>query len=239
MADRFRTHKVLLAGHSLGGTFAAIFAALQPREVRALVLVEAPLHFVPGAGALGSLVSLSPWVPNALQTAGRRISGSLISGLGLATDPTEFLAARWLDALASTADPGALAAHLRVVHWALDELPVSARLFSDVAGRLCRDDQFYRGALTVSGRRAAPDRLETPVLAVLEPHSRLVPPQSVLPVLQATSGPWTVCWHQEEAPGVAFRHVGALVGCDAHRRLWPKILRWARAVWEGGSGEGC
>jgi pimeloyl-ACP methyl ester carboxylesterase len=40
----------VLAGHSLGGTFAAMFASLRPERVRGLVLVDAPLASGPGHG---------------------------------------------------------------------------------------------------------------------------------------------------------------------------------------------
>lgn len=239
MSERCGTRNVLLAGHSLGGTLAAIFAALQPREVQGLVLLEGPLRFAPGAGALGSLATLAPWIPAAARPGCRKIPGSLLSALGVPADPAEFLTARWLDALASGADADALRAHLRVVHWTLDELPMSARLFGDIVGRLFRGNEFERGRLTVNGRAAAPDRLDMPVLAVLEPESRLVPPRSVLPVLRATSGPWTVCWHREKAAGAALRHVGALVGSDAHRILWPRILCWSREIWDDKRTAGC
>jgi hypothetical protein len=86
---------------------------------------------------------------------------------------------------------------------------------------------------TSAGRRAAVDGLAMPVLAVLDPHSRLVPPGSVLPSLAQAGGSATVLRHREEGAGIAFGHVGALVGCQAHRRLWPEVLRWCRAVWEG------
>ena len=65
------------------------------------------------------------------------------------------------------------------------------------------------------------------------PHGRLVPPRSVLPVLEKTAGPRTIHWHAERVPGAALRHVGALVGREAHRVLWPSVLRWASAVWQG------
>ena len=54
---------VLLGGHSLGGTLAAVFAALHPGRVRGLMLVEAPLQSRPrgrpprplgGSGTLGA-----------------------------------------------------------------------------------------------------------------------------------------------------------------------------------------
>jgi polyhydroxyalkanoate synthase len=239
MLHRFRARRLLLAGHSLGGTLAAIFAALHPRVVRGLLLLEAPLRFGPGAGALGSLAALASWVPDASRAGEHRIPGSLISALGVAADPVEFLTGRWLDGLACAADPEALAAHLRVVHWALDELAMPGRLFGEMTARLCRDDQFHRGVLRIAGRHAAPRRLDMPVLAVLDPGSRLVPPRSVLSVLQAAGGVRTLYWHREEAAGSALRHVGALVGSNAHRYLWPRIVRWSHVVWEGKRIPGC
>jgi polyhydroxyalkanoate synthase len=100
ISQGFGARGVLLAGHSLGGTLAAIFAALHPREVRGLLLVEAPLRFGPGVGALGSMAACAPWAPEAAYGADREIPGSLISALGVAADPTEFLTGRWLDGLA-------------------------------------------------------------------------------------------------------------------------------------------
>src|SRR3954453_19958082 len=47
----------VLAGHSLGGTLAAITAARYPDRVHALVLVESPLRFGADAGALAPLVA--------------------------------------------------------------------------------------------------------------------------------------------------------------------------------------
>jgi polyhydroxyalkanoate synthase len=50
-----------LMGHSLGGTLAAIHAALNPQGVRGLVLLGAPLCFQPGvSGFRDALVSLVP-----------------------------------------------------------------------------------------------------------------------------------------------------------------------------------
>lgn len=221
----------LLAGHSLGGTLAAIFATLHPERVRGLVLVEAPLRFGPEGGALGALAAAAPAAPELVSRAFGIVPGSAISALGVAADPIEFLPARWLDALASAFDAESAAAHLRVVRWTLDELAMPGRLFEEVAGRLCRDDAFARGKLAVAGRPARPERARMPVLAVLDPTSRLVPPASVLAVLKMAGRAATVLHHREDEAGIALRHVGALIGRAAHERLWPAILDWARAVW--------
>ena len=50
-----------LMGHSLGGTLAAIFCALEQQSVRGLVLLGAPLCFAPGSSQFrDALVSLFP-----------------------------------------------------------------------------------------------------------------------------------------------------------------------------------
>lgn len=50
--------KAFLAGHSLGGTLAAIFASLHPERVRGLIELEGPMAF--GAGALETAASRAP-----------------------------------------------------------------------------------------------------------------------------------------------------------------------------------
>jgi pimeloyl-ACP methyl ester carboxylesterase len=50
----------VLAGHSLGGTFATIFAARHPERVLALILLEAPLSFSGDAGVIADLIRVGP-----------------------------------------------------------------------------------------------------------------------------------------------------------------------------------
>ena len=50
--------RVIVAGHSLGGTLAAIFASLHPDRVRALVELEGPIEF--GEGTIEALVASVP-----------------------------------------------------------------------------------------------------------------------------------------------------------------------------------
>src|SRR3546814_8195926 len=49
-----------VAGHSLGGTLAAIFASLNPDRVRGLVLVDAPLSFGEAGDPLAQTIAMMP-----------------------------------------------------------------------------------------------------------------------------------------------------------------------------------
>jgi polyhydroxyalkanoate synthase len=214
----------ILAGHSLGGTLATIFASLHPEHVRSLILLEAPLDFSgEDAGSIADRIRIAP------PTEGlRKVSnypGTLLNALSLAASPSSFLWWRWRDLLLSASDAAALRVHLLVERWILDEYAMPSALFADVVD-LYREDRFMRGMLRIKGQTAAPRGVTMPVLAVVDRESDLVPPNSVMPFLDALPNRnWTLM-HYEGDTGVALRHVGVLAGRNAHRILWPKILAW-------------
>jgi polyhydroxyalkanoate synthase len=217
--------RVLLAGHSLGGTLAAICAALYPDRVRGLVLLEAPVKFGAAAGAFAPLLAAAP-PAGALRAILGDVPGSFLDLASVMASPASFLWARWFDRFASAGDAEALRTHLRVERWTLDEFPLPGRLFEEVVEWLYREDRFMNGNLRVGGRIAAPEALDMPLLSVIDPHSVIIPAASVLPFHRAvrSAEKRLFCYHGER--GVALQHVGVLVGRNAHRRLWPQILRW-------------
>jgi len=215
----------ILAGHSLGGTFATIFASLHPERVRALILLEAPLSFAGDAGAIAELIRIGPTTETL-----RKVSaypGTVLNALSLAASPESFLWWRWRDRLLSAGDPAALRTHLLVERWTLDEYAMPSALFADVVA-LYREDRFMRGTLRIKGQTAAPSNVTMPVLAVVDPDSDVVPPSSVIPFLDALPDRNWILLHYEGDTGIALRHVGVLAGRNAHRILWPEILAWIR-----------
>jgi polyhydroxyalkanoate synthase len=217
--------RAILAGHSLGGTFAAICATLAPERLCGLVLLEAPLAFGAEGGPLARAAAAGPGAPLAAG-GGAPLAGSAIDLLAVAAVPDEFVWRPRADLALSLADPLALAVHLRVVRWALDERAMPARLFAEVVGRLYREDRLRHGTLELGGLRTGLGRLSVPTLAVVAPAGRVVPPGSVRAGLAAAPrAPARVLEHAE-AGGAALPHLAPLVAPAAHRRLWPAILDW-------------
>jgi poly[(R)-3-hydroxyalkanoate] polymerase subunit PhaC len=212
----------IVVGHSLGGTLAAIAAALNPNSVNKLVLIEAPLRFGDKTGAL---------LPVALEARGMRpsapglIPGSLLNMGSVSAAPDEFVFGLWMDAWSSLSDSGALSIHARVVRWSLDEFAPSAGLVSAVADLLYTQDLFARDQLCLLGRLACSGALHRiPVAAIVDHTSRLIPPISTLDPLRSP----TVFVYEPEV-GVGLQHVGPLVGRRAHRDIWPRVIEWMRA----------
>ncbi len=225
IAEESGEERLFLMGHSLGGTLAAIFAALHPERVRGLVLLGAPVHFGQGVDALSSLVAVSPPACRLTSLLGN-VPGSILDVAAFLAAPGTFEGARWVDWLASLPDAEAWRMHMRVERWTMDELPMPRRLFEEVVEWLYREDRLLRGGLMLGGRLAAPGSVEAPLLSVVDPACSVVPPQSVLPFHEAVSSSnKRLLWYRGDT-GVALQHVGMLVGRNAHRYLWPEILRW-------------
>jgi polyhydroxyalkanoate synthase len=217
--------QAFLAGHSLGGTLAAIFGALHPERVKGLILLGSPLGFGSSSGILASFVAASPRTSFLTATLGN-IPGSFLSIVSGMIAPVPLRFDRWLDWLKSLPDRHARSTHLRVVHWTLEEMPMAQHLFEEVVEELYREDRFVSGTLRVGGKLALPEQVTAPVLSVVDARCQLVPPQSVVPFHQAIRHPDSQLLWYEGDTGVALQHVGMLVGRQAHLHIWLQAIRW-------------
>jgi polyhydroxyalkanoate synthase len=192
-----------------------------------LILLEAPTAFV-HAGAFAPLTAILPAVDRSHLAA--VVPGSLIDLASVTASPVSFIARRWLDGLASAGDLRATLNHLRVERWTLDELPVSATLLVEVVDQLYRKDRFMRGTLSIAGRAANPLALAMPVLNVMRPDSLVIPPGMIRPFHEKIPSRNKRLLRYDGENGVALRHIGVLVGPQAHREVWPRVLEWATEV---------
>ncbi len=218
--------KPFLMGHSLGGTLAAIYAALAPQSVRGLVLLGTPLCFRPGTSRFrDAIVSMAPTSLSEINA----VPGSLVSQLSALASPETFVWSRIGDAALSIADPRASNLHARIERWTMDEVPLPGRLIHEILQWLYREDRFCRGALAVRDRTIGPSCLQLPTLAVVNTADELAPPASVLPFTDAMPGHDV---HVIEYPGeigVGLQHLAILVGRQAYARVWPEIVSWLNA----------
>jgi poly[(R)-3-hydroxyalkanoate] polymerase subunit PhaC len=215
--------KPFLAGHSLGGTLAAIFAAAAPESIRGLVLLGAPLCFQPETSRFrDALVSLAP----AGMSETEPFPGSLISHMSAMASPATFIWSRLMDAALSIADHQALDIHARVERWALDEVPLPGKLVHQIIDWLYRENRFCRGALQAGTTLIGPSSLSAPTLAVVNTADDVAPVASVKPFIDAMpAGNARMIAYPGEV-GVGLQHLAILVGRQAQARVWPQIISW-------------
>lgn len=101
-----------------------------------------------------------------------------------------------------------------------------SRLFEETLALLYREDRFARNSLEIGPEVTGIAKLRTPVLAILNPMSRVVPPASTMLGLQERPGLDVRILLHEGSRGSALEHVGPLVSRRAHEELWPNVLSW-------------
>jgi polyhydroxyalkanoate synthase subunit PhaC len=221
------TTRVILAAHSLGGTLAAIFASLHPESVRALVELEGPMQFTPEAGALETAVARGPPRNTAMAGIGN-VAGSFLDFACIESDSRTFLSEPWTDWSRSLASARSIRTHCYVRRWTLSETPMPRRLFEEVVDKLYRHDRFAAGTLNIGTRRADPRTITAPILGVMNPRSRIVPPVSMEAYLTRTGSDDVRLIEYRGDVGIVLQHLGLLVGEKAHKRIWPQVLIWMR-----------
>jgi polyhydroxyalkanoate synthase len=215
-----------LAGHSLGGTLAAIYGALGQQSVQGLVLLSAPLCFQPGVSRFrDAIVAMAPSHLSDTDV----VPGSLLSQLSAVASPETFVWSRWWDAARSSADPLAWEIHARVERWALDEVALPGRLVHQMFEWLYRENRLCRGTLQIGQMTVGPSGLRLPTLAVVNTADEIAPLASVMPFFDAMPGADVRVIEVPGEVGVGLQHLGVLVGRQAYARVWPEIVSWLKA----------
>jgi polyhydroxyalkanoate synthase len=224
--DEVHGERPFLIGHSLGGTLAAIFCALEPLSVQGLVLLSAPLSFEPASSRFrDALVSI---VPSKLADSGI-VAGSLLSEVSAAASPNTFLWSRWLDAGLSLADSYAMDTHARVERWALDEVALPGKLVNQILQDLYRENRLWRGTLSARGRAVGPSDLSVPTLAIVNSADEIAPLAAVTPFVDKMSTKDTRVIEFPGEVGVGLQHLAILAGRQAYAVVWPEIMSWLKS----------
>ena len=226
IADETEGKKLFLVGHSLGGTLAAIAAALQPKSIRGLALLAVPLCFEPGRSQFAdAIASMDP----STLTEAEVVPGSFLSQISAVASPETFIWSRMRDAALSLADPVAVGIHARVERWALDEVPLPGRLVYQIFQWLYRENRFCHGILRVGGRTIGPSDVDVPTIAVVNIADEIANPASIQPFLDAMPTRDVRLIEYPGESGVALQHVAVLVGRKARAVVWPQIAAWLMA----------
>ena len=210
-----------VAGHSLGGTLAAILAARRPERVAALVLLEAPLRFGAAAGSFARLVAATPAAT--LETVARGgVPGAFLDQVSALAAPREFTLERRLDLLRSISGSAASPTPGRCARTCAC---CAGRATSSACPARCSATSSSGSTATTPSPAGPGDRRRAgrarhaarTVDDVFAPRSAVIPPSSVVPVHEAAASPDKLLLEYGGDVGVALQHVGVLVGRTAPR----------------------
>jgi polyhydroxyalkanoate synthase len=209
--------KVALVGYSMGATLAAIYAALRPETVAALVNIAGPIDFSE-SGRLGAMVDPRWFDAEAIASAGNISALQMQSGF-LALRPAHALS-RWVRAMDEVHDSDARAATAALEAWANDTIPFPAAAYVTYIQELYQENRLVRGEHRVRGVRVDLSRITCPHLSVVADRDGVCPASSTTALGDHTRS--TV----KDVMTIPGGHVGAVTGAEASTELYPHLVAW-------------
>ncbi|MCS0788122.1 alpha/beta fold hydrolase [Cytobacillus firmus] len=183
-----KAEEITVMGFCLGGTFAAIYAAIADEPVKNLVLSVAPVDFsiVPVFDKWAEELRNGDWSLDSIFEAWGLIpSFAIKSGMRLFTSPIYY--SPYLSLLARADDEAYASRWKRFSQWTDGHIPFAGAALKQINYDLLKENKLVNGTLTVGERKAVLSNIKANLLAVASDHDRLVPKEQIFPVMNLTS----------------------------------------------------
>jgi polyhydroxyalkanoate synthase len=208
-----------LFGYCMGGTMAAMYAALHPERLRNLVCLTAPFDFS-DTGLYGIWLEDRHFDPERLAAAFGNIPADLIDTGNMMLRPVvNYVGANvtmW-DRLLAGKD---MTSFLALNKWVKDGVAFPGAAFVQWITQFYQQNLLIKGEITVKGEPVDLSRIRVPLLNIAGEQDHIATPGQVAPLNEAAS---SLDKTYLLLPG---GHVAMLVGQGAQRGLWPKVLAW-------------
>ncbi len=207
--------KVHLFGYCMGGTLAAIYAALHPDKVQSLTAVAAPVAF-DRAGMMADWLRAGHFNINAMVDATGVVPASLLQASFQLLRPTLPLA-KGVNLIDRAWNDKFLDGFLALETWANDNVGLPGEFYRRYVSDLYQADGLANKNLVVSGHKVDLAAIAAPVLAVTFGFDSIAPAASCEPLLQ-----WS---HSARKEHVVFdgSHIGGMTSSPAAKTLWPQL----------------
>jgi polyhydroxyalkanoate synthase len=209
-----------LVGYCMGGTMAALFAALEPTTVRSLTLLAAPIDFTANQSLLNLWTDPQLFDVDAFIDTYRNCPAWFLQSCFLNMRPVQNYLERSMALYEQLDDQQALTHFFAMERWINDNVPVAGETFRQFVKCLYQRNELVRGEFHLGPRRIDLGRIVCPLLLLTARNDHLVPPTSTEGI-RAHVGSRDI-----ELLTIDAGHVGLVVGGKAQKTIWPQATRW-------------
>ena len=213
-----QSEKVNLMGICQGGTFSAIYSALNPEKIQNLVTLVAPIDFSTNEGLLFN------WSKHlnidALVDSYRVIPGDFLNSGFLMLMPFNLNIRKYVDMLDVMEDKDKLLNFLRMEKWIFDSPGQAGECMRQFIKDCYQENKLVKGELLVGDRLVDLANITMPLLNIYASADHLVPPAATKPLNDLVG--------TEDKTLYEFKggHIGVFVGGKSQKELAPAISKW-------------
>lgn len=212
--------KINLMGICQGGTFSAIYSALNPNKVQNLVTLVAPFDFSTNEGLLFN------WAKNfnvdALVNSYRVIPGDFLNSGFLMLMPFNLNIRKYVDMLDVMEDKEKLLNFLRMEKWIFDSPGQSGECIRQFIKECYQANKLIKNELVIGGKTVDLGNISMPLLNIYASADHLVPPAATKPLNDVVGSTDKTLYEFKGG------HIGVFVGSKSQKELAPAISQWLK-----------
>ncbi|MFZ0830883.1 MAG: alpha/beta fold hydrolase [Thermoplasmata archaeon] len=214
-----------ILGYCMGGSFAAMYAALHPEKVRSLALMAAGLDFDTRSSFLNIWSHAPGFDPWKIARTYELIPASFFNDAFGILDPLRTNYLKFKDLLGRIDEPAFVGNFLRMEKWTNDGIPMAGPTYAEFIDKGYQRNLLVKGEWTLDGDDRAIDlaALTMPVATIVGLKDNLVPPESTERILDHVGSKDVTRFQLPSG------HIGLSVSRAAHKELWPRFAEWVLA----------
>lgn len=214
--------ELTLFGYCMGGTMAAMYAALFPdKPLKNLVLLTTPIAFPPDQlGLLGLWTRAEYFDPERVIAAYGNAPAALIDHAMRMLKPVTNYVGTYVTMWDRLRQDRPMDTWLAMNTWVTDGIPMAAATFRQWIRDFYQRNLLAEGELRLRGQRVRLTNISCPVLIIAGKRDHICP----MPQTEATM---TLIGSQDRTfLALDAGHVGLLTGSDARSQMWPNVRNW-------------
>ena len=206
---------VSLLGYCMGGMMAAVYSALFPQDVAALVNLAGPINY--HDDGIYSVWTRPEWfdADRLVDTLGNIPANVLNTTFHLVRPTDQLIQA--LNYWERRDDPVFLRTFAALHLWLNDPTPFPGEIFRKYVKALYQQNQLILGQFRIGERRIDSGTVAAPALTIAARRDHIAPWGSVAVLHDLIAS------QDKELIVLESGHIGMVVGSDAHAKLWPRL----------------
>ncbi len=211
-----------LLGYCMGGTMAAMYAALFPaRPLRNLALLTAPIDFTPAVtGIFGLWTSEKYLNPDRIVDALGNVPGELIDAGNRMAKPVANYVGSYVTMWDRILHDKSMDTWLAMNKWVNDSVPFPGAAFRQWIREFYQQNRLVKGEIRLRGHQVELARITCPFISIAGKKDHICTPPQAEAIMQHAGS------SDKEFLLLDAGHVGLLTGSDARKNLWPRLENW-------------
>lgn len=218
--ERSGQDSINILGYCMGGTFTAMYAALNPEKVRTLGLMAAGLCFDGTGGVLELWGDDEHYDPRDVPEAFGNMPAEMLDVGFALMDPVANYVSKYARFFDNVENDDFVENFARMERWLDEGIDVAGDTYVQFLEDVYQGNKLYNNELVLDGKHVDLAEIDMPVLQIMGEYDHLIPADASKPFNEVIGSDDT------EIIEYSTGHIGLAVSGSSHRDVWPRVAEW-------------